>query len=182
MVIPAAGGGDGPFYQELFPGFGDSLGEIVWNMVVHPSRLLELATLPDRLNYYWHVLAPVAFFPLAAPLVLLISVPQTVVNVTSGHALTHDYRFHYTAIVLAGVFLATVEAMGWAGRGPDGPPGAGGGAAGDRGGGQRRLVAVAAGPPVRRRHLGQGRAPPRHRPGRPAGRPGRRPGCRPPTT
>jgi uncharacterized membrane protein len=86
-------------------------------MVVHPSRLLEAATLPDRLTYYWQVLAPVACFPLAAPLVLLISVPQTVINVTSGHALTHDFRFHYTAIVLAGVFLATVEGMAWAGRG-----------------------------------------------------------------
>ena len=170
VVIPAVGGGDGPFYQELFPGFGDSLGEIVWNMAVHPSRLLDLATLPDRLDYYWKVLAPVAFFPLAAPLVLLISVPQTVVNVTSGHVLTHDFRFHYTAIVLAGVFLATVEGMAWAGRGRDRPPGAGGGAAGDLGGGQRRLVAVATGPPVRRRHLGQGRAPPCHRAGGPAGR------------
>jgi uncharacterized membrane protein len=117
VVIPAAGGGDGPFYQELFPGFGDSLGEIVWSMVVHPSRLVEAATLPDRLTYYWQVLAPVAFFPLAAPLVLLISLPQTVINVTSGHALTHDFRYHYTAIVLAGVFLATVEGMAWAGRG-----------------------------------------------------------------
>jgi uncharacterized membrane protein len=75
-------------------------------MAAHPSRLLELATRQDRLTYYWQVLAPVACFPLAAPLVLLISVPQTVVNVTSGHSLTHDYRFHYTSIVLA-----------WAGRG-----------------------------------------------------------------
>jgi uncharacterized membrane protein len=60
----------------------------------------------------------VAFFPLAAPLVLLISVPQTVINVASGHALTHDIHYHYSAIVLTGVFLATVEGMAWIGRGP----------------------------------------------------------------
>ena len=118
VVIPAAGGGDGPFYQELFPGFGDSLGEVAWNMAIHPDRLAELATRPDRLAYYWQVLAPVAFLPLAAPLVLLVGAPQTLVNVTSGHALTHDFRYHYTAIVLAAVFLATVEAIGWAGRTP----------------------------------------------------------------
>jgi uncharacterized membrane protein len=118
VVIPAAGGGAGPFYQELFPGFGDSLGEIVWNLVAHPSRLLGLATLPDRLTYFWQIMAPVAFLPLAAPLVLLISVPQTVINVASGHALTHDIHYHYSAIVLTGVFLATVEAMAWIGRGP----------------------------------------------------------------
>jgi uncharacterized membrane protein len=116
VVIPAAGGGDGPFYQELFPGFGDSLGEVAWNMATHPDRLLELATRPDRLTYYWKLLGPVAFVPLAAPLVLLVGAPQTLVNVTSGHALTHDFRYHYTAIVLAAVFLATVEAVGWAGR------------------------------------------------------------------
>jgi uncharacterized membrane protein len=117
VVIPAAGGGAGPFYQELFPGFGDSLGEIVWNLVAHPSRLLGLATLPDRLTYFWQILAPVAFLPLAAPLVLLISLPQTVINVASGHALTHDIHYHYSAIVLTGVFLATVEGMAWIGRG-----------------------------------------------------------------
>jgi uncharacterized membrane protein len=118
VAIPAAGGGAGPFYQELFPGFGDSLGEIVWNLVAHPSRLLGLATLPDRLTYFWQIMAPVAFLPLAAPLVLLISVPQTVINVASGHALTHDIHYHYSAIVLTGVFLATVEGMAWIGRGP----------------------------------------------------------------
>ena len=118
VVIPAAGGGAGPFYQELFPGFGDSLGEIVWNLVAHPSRLLGLATLPDRLTYFWQIMAPVGGGPLAAPLVLLISVPQTVINVASGHALTHDIHYHYSAIVLTGVFLATVEGMAWIGRGP----------------------------------------------------------------
>jgi len=117
VVIPTAGGGDGPFYQELFPGFGNSLGQIAWTMVAHPSRLLALATRQDRLTYYWRVLAPVAFFPLAAPLVLLIGLPQTVVNVTSGHPLTHDFHYHYTSIVLAAVFLATVEGMAWAARG-----------------------------------------------------------------
>ena len=181
VVIPAAGGGDGPFYQELFPGFGDSLGEIVWTMVAHPSRLLDLATLSDRLSYYWKVLAPVAFFPLAAPLVLLISVPQTVINVTSGHALTHDFRYHYTAIVLAGVFLATVEAMGWAGRGrrpagcwwrcwwrprwwPTSP-------------GRRRRWAAST-----TTASGPGPSPATPPSGRPCGSSRQRPGCRRPTT
>src|SRR5919108_823873 len=86
-------------------------------MGVHPSRLLGLATMPDGLTYYWQLLAPVAFLPLAAPLVLLIGAPQAVVNVTSGHALTHDFHFHYTAIVLAAIFLATVEGIAWAARG-----------------------------------------------------------------
>jgi uncharacterized membrane protein len=120
LIIPLAGGGSGPYYQQFFSGFGDSLGAIVGNLVLHPSRLMHLATQPDRLAYYRDVLTPVAFLPLAVPLVLAIGGPQVVVNVASSHALTHDARYQYTAIVLAAVFLATVEAIALLGRAPGG--------------------------------------------------------------
>jgi len=116
LVIPRANGGVGPLYEELFPAFGGSVGEIVWNVVRHPGRVLSLAAEPDRLNYYTQLLAPVAFLPLAALPVLLIGGPQVAVNVISGHSLTHDIRYHYTSIVIAAVFLATVEACAWLGR------------------------------------------------------------------
>lgn len=119
VIIPLAGGGTGPYYyQQFFPGFGNSPGAILGNLVFHPSRIVDLATQPDRLTYYQQVLAPVAFLPLAAPLVLAVGAPQALVNVASGHALTHDARFQYTAIVLAAVFLATVEAIALLGRAP----------------------------------------------------------------
>jgi uncharacterized membrane protein len=110
LIIPVANGGSSPFYvQELFPGFGDSLGAIAINLVTHPGRSFSLVTQPDRLAYYRQLLTPVAFLPLAAIEVLLIGLPQAAVNSISGHALTHDIRYHYSSIVLAAVFLATVE-------------------------------------------------------------------------
>ena len=119
LIIPAAGGG-GPYYQQFFPGFGSSLGAIAWNMLIDPTRLTDLATQPDRLTYYWQLLAPVAFLPLAAPAVLAIGAPQAVINVASSHPLTHDIRYHYSAIVLAALFVATVEAIAWLARAPGG--------------------------------------------------------------
>jgi uncharacterized membrane protein len=116
LIIPLSGGGSGPYYQQFFSGFGDSLGAVATNLLLHPSRLVDLAVQPDRLAYYREVLAPVALLPLAAPLVLAIGGPQLVVNVASSHAPTHDARFQYTAIVLAAVFLATVEAVALLGR------------------------------------------------------------------
>jgi len=111
VIIPTANGGSSPFYvQELFPGFGDSLGAIAVNMITHPGRVLSLATQPDRLTYYREMLAPVAFMPLAALEVLLIGLPQAAINAISGHSPTHDIRYHYGSIVIAAVFLATVEA------------------------------------------------------------------------
>src|SRR6266508_1074678 len=118
VVIPRANGGIGPLYEDLFPAFGGSVGEIVWNVVRHPGRVLSLAAQPDRLGYYTQLLAPLAFLPLAALPVLLIGGPQLAVNVISGHGLTHDIRYHYTSVVIAAAFLATVEACAWLGRRP----------------------------------------------------------------
>jgi len=115
VIIPRANGGLGPFYTEFFPGFGDSLAEIAWNIVRHPSRLWDLATaggVRSPRTYYWQLLAPVGFLPLLAPGVAAVALPQLVVNVASGHGYTHDIRFHYSAIVTAGLFLATVEGLG----------------------------------------------------------------------
>ncbi len=110
VIIPIANGGSSPFYvRELFPGFGDSLSAIAVNLVTHPGRFFSLVTQPDRLTYYRQLLVPVAFLPLAALEVLLIGIPQAAVNSISGHALTHDIRYHYNSIVIAAVFLATVE-------------------------------------------------------------------------
>jgi uncharacterized membrane protein len=120
LIIPLSGGGSGPYYQQFFSGFGDSLGAVATNLLLHPSRLAHLAIQPDRLSYYRELLAPVAFLPLAAPLALAIGGPQLVVNVASSHAPTHDARFQYTAIVLAAVFLATVEGIALLGRAPGG--------------------------------------------------------------
>jgi uncharacterized membrane protein len=110
VIIPIANGGSSPFYvKELFPGFGDSLSAIAVNLITHPARFFSLVSQPDRLTYYRELLVPVAFMPLAAIEVLLIGVPQAAVNSISGHALTHDIRYHYSSIVIAAVFLATVE-------------------------------------------------------------------------
>ncbi len=110
VIIPIANGGSSPFYvRELFPGFGDSLSAIAVNLITHPGKFFSLVTQPDRLTYYRQLLVPVAFMPLAAIDVLLIGLPQAAVNSISGHSLTHDIRYHYSSIVIAAVFLATVE-------------------------------------------------------------------------
>ena len=110
VVIPRANGGIGPFYEGFFPGFGDSLGEIAWTMIRHPSRVIELATEDGRIEYYKQLLGPVAFVPVLAPALLLVAGPQAAVNVVAGHGYTHDIRFHYSSLVIVAVMLATVEA------------------------------------------------------------------------
>lgn len=113
LVIPAYLDG-GPFYaRQLFPDFGDSQGEVVVNILTNPDDVLRLATGEERLEYYTKMLAPVALLALLGAPFLLIAGPQAGANVLSSLPGTYDIRFHYSAMVVAGVFIATVEGLGW---------------------------------------------------------------------
>lgn len=112
-IIPALLGGE-PFYaQQLFSDFGDSLGSVLVGMATHPDRVIELALDGDRLSYYGKLLGPLGFVPLFGLPMLLIGGPQVGINVLSSLPGTHDIRFQYSAVVVAAVFIAAVEALGW---------------------------------------------------------------------
>ena len=56
---------------------------------------------------------PWAFVPLFDLRVLAVAAPTIFVNIVSSFPYTRDYRFHYSAIVVAGCAVATVEAIAW---------------------------------------------------------------------
>jgi len=116
LIIPLANGGAAPFYTATFPELGTSIFSIIGNFVIHPSRWLKLMFAHSRWTYYAQVFWPVALLALLEPLVLLIAVPQLIVNTTSGTSSSYNIHFFLTAIVVAGVFLATVEACAKWGR------------------------------------------------------------------
>jgi uncharacterized membrane protein len=112
VIIPWRNG-VGPFYDQLFGDLGNSPTEVAWNLAKHPGDAWSLATENDRLEYYKVLFLPVAFLPLLAPEALVIGLPMLAVNVftAEGFPFTRDYRFHYSAIVLVAVGVATVEAL-----------------------------------------------------------------------
>ncbi len=120
LIIPLSTGGGDPFYTTFFPGFGTSIFSIITSFVVHPSRWIKLVFARSRWMYYAQVFWPVALTALLEPVVLLIAVPQLFVNTVSAQSTTRDIHFYYTAIVTAGIFLATIEACAKRGRSPGG--------------------------------------------------------------
>lgn len=114
LVIPPLLGGI-PFYErQLFPQFGDSLGSVLGGIVTSPGEVWALATDRERLTYYLKLLGPLGFVvPLLGAPFLVIAAPQLGVNVLSSLPGTHDIRFQYSAVVVAAVFVATIEALGW---------------------------------------------------------------------
>ncbi|HEX6595325.1 MAG TPA: DUF2079 domain-containing protein [Acidimicrobiales bacterium] len=115
---PALIPGNAPFYDTFFGDLGNSFGEVVKNSVVRPGTTFDLATRPDRLSYYRLMLAPLAFLPLASLSTFLIAAPMLAVNVLTTFPYARDYEYHYSALVVAGGILATVEGIARLGRSP----------------------------------------------------------------
>ena len=106
------------FYDSFFGEFGNSPTEVVRTVLTKPGMAYDTATLPDRMNYYRMMFAPVAFLPLAAPSTLLIAGPMLAINILSTFPYQREIRYHYAALVLAGIILATVEAVAKLGKTP----------------------------------------------------------------
>jgi uncharacterized membrane protein len=108
--------GIGPFYDSLFGVFGRTPVDIAGHVLTHPGDAIDVATEPDRMSYYRMMLAPVAFLPLVAIPTLFIGLPMLGVNILSTLPYLRDSKYHWSALVLAAVMLATVEAIAYIGR------------------------------------------------------------------
>lgn len=112
VVIPLSNG-IGPFYDSFFGDLGKNPVEVGTHLATHPREAVDLATQHDRVSYYEMMFAPVAFLPLLAIPTLLIAGPMLAVNIFSSFPYTREIRYHYSALVLVGIILATVEAIAW---------------------------------------------------------------------
>ncbi|MEA2686521.1 MAG: hypothetical protein QOE93_1716, partial [Actinomycetota bacterium] len=119
LLMRRALGGLDPFYDAFFPELGgDALG-VVRGALARPRRVFDIATRPDRISYYRMILAPFAFLPLAEPPTMaLVAGPLLAVNALTSSPYARDYRYHYSALVVAGVTVATVEVIARLGRNP----------------------------------------------------------------
>ncbi len=117
VILPSVNG-IAAFYDTFFGDFGKSPLEVAKNVALHPGKAYHTATLHDRMNYYRMMFAPVGFLCFAAPETFLIAGPMLAINILSTFPYQRELRYHYAAIVLVGIILATVEAVARLGRTP----------------------------------------------------------------
>lgn len=117
LLIPWALGGHAPFYEAWFPGLGRNASEVVRHAVTRPGVVWDLVTKPDRMTYYRRLLVPFALLAVVGwrPLLLLAG-PALAVNALTSAVFARDYRYHYSALVVAGLAVAAVEAIAILGR------------------------------------------------------------------
>jgi uncharacterized membrane protein len=111
VIMPDANGGLAPFYLYRFSTLGNSIGQIIWNLFRHPTRVWDLAVQGDRYRYYSQLFLPVLGLALLAPATLFLAVPTLLENVTNNQGYGHDIKFQYTSFVAAGIFIAVIEGI-----------------------------------------------------------------------
>jgi len=111
LIIPAFSPG-GVFYEDFFGPLGDSPWALADTALTNPTAVTRQLERANAVGYLRDLLAPYGFTPLLAPAVLLIGMPQALVNLLSGNGFTWSLRFHYAAMPLAGATLAMVEGIG----------------------------------------------------------------------
>lgn len=105
FVIPWFRGGAELHYVKYFSKFGNSMNEVVWNMLTKPSLLFgELAT-AGTLMYALSMLLPIGFIALLSPSRLAVGLP--LFGILCLNELAHDPRHHFHAPLVPLIFWAT---------------------------------------------------------------------------
>jgi uncharacterized membrane protein len=110
LVIPHFNRGQQPFYIDYFYGnYGSSTGDIVWEMMRRPDRVVSDATQPDRLRFYRDLLLPWGGLPLGGLLQLTMALPQMLASVIGLSPYARMIRYQYTSIMIAPIVIAAIE-------------------------------------------------------------------------
>ena len=109
-LVPHLAGG-GTVYGGLYGSLGATPGEVLRTGLAHPDQIVQRLRDNGAGGYLLDLTAPFGFTPLAAPEVLLLGLPQALVNLLSTANFTWDLRYHYQALPMVALGIAMVEGV-----------------------------------------------------------------------
>jgi uncharacterized membrane protein len=100
-------------YKELLPeGVRKSYGSVVQTILINPAFFLSTLLRQDKLVYFLHLFASLAFLPLRRWLLILLALPGFFFTLmTTGYRPTIEIGFQYTTHWVPYLFAATVLAL-----------------------------------------------------------------------
>jgi len=111
-VFPALTGKKGYLSTSAFSWMGNSLREIILFITTHPLTILkEVLRTPEKFFYLVAVFGPFLFIPFLAPLYLIPAVPILAISLLSHNPNHYGYAHHYTAGLIAPIFMAFLKGL-----------------------------------------------------------------------
>jgi uncharacterized membrane protein len=108
VVIPHFNDGQASDFYGRYSEVGGSAGGIVKTAFTHPLRIVEAAFSGRDVHYLWELGLPLAFLFLLAPLALVAAAPELALNLLSATTTQTSIHFHYTAGLIAPLFVAGI--------------------------------------------------------------------------
>ncbi|HUV09625.1 MAG TPA: DUF2079 domain-containing protein [Acidimicrobiia bacterium] len=115
VLLPAINGG-ALQSEGIYSGVGGSAGGVLSTAFSDPGAITSRVFAGGSADFAWRLLLPFGLAPLLAPLVVVVGVPQFLLNVVSDVPWTRTISTHYAALPIAALALATVEGAGLVAR------------------------------------------------------------------
>jgi uncharacterized membrane protein len=112
VVIPHFNNGAGSAFLSRYGEVGGTPSGVLEELVTHPLRVLGHALDERGLTYLAELLLPLLGLWLAAPLAVLVAVPELALNLLSATPTQTSIHFHYTAGAIAPLVAASVLGAG----------------------------------------------------------------------
>ncbi len=114
-LIPTALGRDVYYIDRFYARFGTTMSEVAVHLATHPGTMASLTAEPQSRTYLLDLFLPLGGLPLLG-ISSLSALPQMVAAIAADSPYVRDIRFQYTALMLPGLMLATVEVLAGAWR------------------------------------------------------------------
>ncbi|MSO79744.1 MAG: DUF2079 domain-containing protein [Acidimicrobiia bacterium] len=115
ILFPAINGGHVQS-EGIYSGVGGSAGGMVETLFNNPGAITSHVFSSESGDFAWRLFAPFGFVPVLAPLVLLIGLPQFLLNVLTDVGWTRVIEHHYAALCIGALAMASVEGVAFARR------------------------------------------------------------------
>jgi uncharacterized membrane protein len=112
VLMPHFRGEPYPHLVKRWAYLGESLPEVLVNVVLRPWRWLPVVLTPAKAVYVTALLAPLGVLSLAAPRAAAAALPGLAMNLLSGDPFLFSHRTPYQAFVLPFLVLAAVDGFG----------------------------------------------------------------------
>ncbi len=106
-----------PFFRELpthafvvrYHHLGNSIGEILVNILIHPLKTLGIILEPTKVNFIQELFGPLLIPSLLSPHILLLISPILAQHLLSAHPPEHSIYYHYGLTFVPFIFLAAIN-------------------------------------------------------------------------
>jgi uncharacterized membrane protein/uncharacterized membrane protein YbhN (UPF0104 family) len=106
-AIPAARGSH-HFALDYYSYLGNSLIQIVGNAISKPWIIFQHLVNFSTVIYLFQTLIPTGFLSIFAPLFLIFTIPDILINLLSKDPNLHSYQYHYGAVIVPFIYISAI--------------------------------------------------------------------------